>query len=112
MPYSMYLQLGLGELKPTHVELQLANRSIRKPKGIMEDVLVQIDKFFYPIDFLVIDTHFRVDIDSEVPLILGRHFLTTANANINCRNSLMNLTFGNMTLEVNIFYVVSHKWRR
>ena len=40
MPYSIYLQLGLGELKPTHVELQLADRSIRKPKGIIEDVLV------------------------------------------------------------------------
>ncbi|KAL5573652.1 hypothetical protein UlMin_023249 [Ulmus minor] len=105
MPYSIYLQLGLGELKPTHVELQLADRSIRKPRGIIEDVLVQIDKFYYPVDFIVIETQSRVDLDSKVPIILGRPFLATANANINCRNDLMNLTFGNMTLEVNIFHV-------
>ncbi|KAL5573830.1 hypothetical protein UlMin_023427 [Ulmus minor] len=105
IPYSIYLQLGLGKLKPTHVELQLADRSIRKPKGIIKDVLVQIDKFYYPVDFLVIDTQSRVDLDSKVPIILGRPFLATANANINCRNSLMNLTFGNMTLVVNIFHV-------
>ena len=79
--------------------------SISKPRGIIEDVLVQIDKFYYPVDFLVIDTHSRVELDSKVPLILGRPFLATANANINCRNELMNLTFGNMTLEVNIFHV-------
>ena len=105
MPYSIYNQLGLRDQKPTHVELQLAARSIKKPKGIIEDVLVQIDKFYYPVDYLVIDTYFRVDLDSMVPLILGRLFLATANANINCRNGLMNLTFGNMTLEVKIFHV-------
>lgn len=105
MPYSIYKQLGLGELKPTYIELQLADRSIRKPRGIIEDVFVQIDKFYYPVDFLVIDTHSIVELDSKVPLILGRPFLATANANINCRNGFMNLTFGNMTLEVNIFYV-------
>ncbi|KAL5565351.1 hypothetical protein UlMin_028515 [Ulmus minor] len=105
MPYSIYLQLGLGELKPTHVELQLADRSIRKPKGIIENVLVQIDKFYYPVDFLVIDTQSRVNLNSKVPIILGRPLLATANVNINCKNGLINLTFGNMTLEVNIFHV-------
>ena len=45
MPYSIYLQLGLGELKPTHVELQLADRSIRKPNGIIEDVLSKLIRF-------------------------------------------------------------------
>ena len=47
MPYLIYLQLGLGKLKPNHVELKLVNRSIRKPKGIIEDVLVHIDKLYY-----------------------------------------------------------------
>ncbi|KAL5581556.1 hypothetical protein UlMin_013998 [Ulmus minor] len=56
MPYSIYLQLGLGEIKPTTVVLQLADHSVRKPRGIVEDVLVQIDKFYYPVDFLVLDT--------------------------------------------------------
>ncbi|KAL5563506.1 hypothetical protein UlMin_033253 [Ulmus minor] len=103
MPYSVYLQLGLGEIKPTTVVLQLADRSVRKPKGIVEDVLVQIDKFYYPVDFLVLDTIAIVNTKSKIPLILGRPFLATANALINCRNGLMTLSFGNMTLEVNVF---------
>ncbi|KAL5548169.1 hypothetical protein UlMin_003400 [Ulmus minor] len=99
MPYSVYLQLGLGEIKPTTVVLQLADRSVRKPRGIVEDVLVQIDKFYYPVDFLVLDTIAIVNTESKIPLILGRPFLATANALINCRNGLMTLSFGNMTLE-------------
>ena len=53
----------------------------------------------------MIETQSRVDLDSKVPIILGKYFLATANANINCRNGLMNLTFGNITLEVNIFHI-------
>ncbi|XP_062080181.1 uncharacterized protein LOC133784931 [Humulus lupulus] len=56
MPFSVYSQLGLGEIKPTSVVLQLADRSIKKPRGIVEDVLVQVDKFYYPVDFLILDT--------------------------------------------------------
>ena len=103
MPYSVYKQLGLGELKPTNITLSLADRSVKIPKGIVEDVLVKIDKFYYPVDFVVLDTE---PIDSEpnhVPIILGRPFLATANAIINCRNGVMQLTFGNMTLELNMF---------
>ena len=105
MPYSVYLQLGLGEIKSTSVVLQLADRSIKKPWGIVEDVLLQIDKFYYPVDFLVLDTHSVVNMESKIPLILGRPFLATANALINCRNGLMKLSFGNMTLEVNVFHI-------
>ena len=67
--------------------------------------MIQIDKLYYPVDFLVIDTHSRVELNSKVPLILGKPFLATANANINCRNELINLTFDNMTLDINIFHV-------
>ena len=56
LPYSMYKQLGLGELKPTSITLSLADRSIKIPKGTMEDVLIQVDKFYYPVDFVVLDT--------------------------------------------------------
>ncbi|KAL5766048.1 hypothetical protein ACOSP7_016665 [Xanthoceras sorbifolium] len=105
MPYSVYLRLGLGEIKPTSVVLQLADRSVRKPRGVVEDVLLQIDQFYYPVDFIVLDTQSMVDMESKIPLILGRPFLATANALINCRNGLMKLTFGNMTLEVNIFHI-------
>ena len=103
MPYSVYLQLGLGELKPTTITLSLADRSVKIPKGIVEDVLVKIDKFYYPVNFVVLDTEPSSNEPNHVPIILGRPFLATANAIINCRNGIMQLTFGDMTLELNIF---------
>uniref|UniRef100_A0A2N9I6A0 RNA-directed DNA polymerase n=1 Tax=Fagus sylvatica TaxID=28930 RepID=A0A2N9I6A0_FAGSY len=105
LPYSVYEQLGLGELKPTGIILQLADRSVKTPRGIVEDVLVQIDKFYFPVDFIVLDTHPVSNVDIQIPIILGRPFLATSNALINCRNGVMKLSFGNMTLEVNIFNI-------
>ena len=109
MPYSVYKQLGLGELKPTNITLSLADRSVKIPKGIVEDVLVKIDKFYYPVDFVVLDTEPIASEPNHVPIILGRQFLATANAIINCRNGVMQLTFGNMTLELNIFHLNKQK---
>jgi hypothetical protein len=74
------------------------------PRGIVEDVLVQVDKFIYPVDFIVLDTQ-HIKACNSFPVILGRPFLTTFNALINCRNGLMKLSFGNMTLEMNIFNI-------
>ena len=105
LPYSVYKQLGLGELKPTNITLSLADRSVKIPKGIVEDVLVKVDKFYYPVDFVVLDTERIANEPNHVPIILGRPFLATANAIINCRNGVMKLTFGNMTLELNIFHL-------
>ena len=105
MPFSVYKQLGLGELKPTNITLSLADRSVKIPKGIVEDVLVKIDKFYYPVDFVVLDTEPIASEPNHVPIILGRPFLATANAIINCRNGVMQLTFGNMTMELNIFHL-------
>ena len=105
LPYSVYKQLGLGELKPTNITLSLADRSVKIPKGIVEDVLVKVDKFYYPVDFVVLDTEPIANGPNHVPIILGRPFLATANAIINCRNGVMQLTFGNMTLELNIFHL-------
>ena len=104
LPYSMYKQLGLGELKPTSITLSLADRSIKIPKGTIEDVLIQVDRFYYLVDFLVLDTK-PIEVGANhVPIILGRPFLATSNPIINCRNGVMQLTFGNMTLELNIFH--------
>ncbi|RVW25169.1 hypothetical protein CK203_112496 [Vitis vinifera] len=82
-----------------------ANRSVKIPRGVIEDVLVQVDNFYYPVDFIVLDTDPTVKEANLVPIILGRPFLATSNAIINCRNGLMQLTFGNMTLDLNIFYM-------
>ncbi|KAI3463788.1 hypothetical protein Pfo_020451 [Paulownia fortunei] len=105
LPFSVYEQLGLGELKTTSVVLQLADRSIKVPKGIVEDVLVQIDKFYFPVDFIVLDTEPVAQTHTQIPIILGRPFLATSNALINCRNGILKLSFGNMTLELNVFNV-------
>ena len=105
LPYSMYKQLELGDLKPTFITLSLTDRSIKIPKGTVEDVLIQVDKFYYPVDFVVLDTESAVIGANYVPIILGRPFLATSNAIINCRNGVMQLTFGNMTLELNIFHL-------
>ena len=105
LPYSMYKQLGLGELKPTSITLSLADKSIKIPKGTIEDVLIQVDRFYYLVDFVVLDTEPIAVGANHVPIILGRPFLATSNAIINFRNGVMQLTFGNMTLELNIFYL-------
>ena len=105
LPYSMYKKLGLGELKPTSITLSLADRLIKIPKGTMEDVLIQVDKFYYPLVFVVLDIEPVAAGSNYVPIILGRPFLATSNAIINFRNGVMQLTFKNMTLELNIFHL-------
>ena len=54
-PYSIYKQLGLGELKPTTITFSSADISVKIPKGIVEYVLVKVDKFYYSMDFVVLD---------------------------------------------------------
>ena len=105
LPFSMYKKLGLGELKLTTITLSLADRSIKIPKGTVEDVLIQVDKFYYPVDFIVLNTEPVAVGANHVPIIMGRPFLATSNAIINCQNGVMQLTFGNMTLELNIFHL-------
>ena len=56
LPYSVYVQLGLGELKPTAMTLQLADWSVKVPWGIFEDVLINVDKFYFSVDFIMLDT--------------------------------------------------------
>ena len=106
LPYSVYVDLGLGELEPTNITFQLADRSVKIPRGIVNDVLVQVDKFYFPVDFVVLDTQPVVNQGTQFPVILGKPFLVTANAIIHCRGGLMTLSFGNMTVNLNIFNVI------
>ena len=55
IPYSVYLELGLGELKPSNCILQLTDLPVRTPRGRIDDVLLQINKGFFPVDFVVLD---------------------------------------------------------
>jgi len=103
LPFTVYERLGLGELKFTKMVLQLADRSSRLPRGLIEDVLVKVGDFIYPVDFVVLETEVVVKSENEVPVILGRPFLATCNALINCKDGKMKLTFENMNMEVNVF---------
>ena len=103
MPYSVYLQLGLGELKRITMTFQLADRSVKIPRGIVKDVLIKVDAFYFPVDFVVLDTEPALNTSTQIHVILGRHFLATSNALINCRSGVMKISFGNMTIELNIF---------
>ncbi|CAN6579222.1 unnamed protein product [Malus baccata var. baccata] len=89
MPYSVFQKLGERELKPTSVSLQLADRSVTYPLGILEDVIIKVDKFYLPADFIVLD----MEEDKEVPLILGRPFMATAR-------TLFDVEVGTLTLRV------------
>ncbi|KAL5554012.1 hypothetical protein UlMin_041413 [Ulmus minor] len=73
MPMSIFKKLGIGEARPTTISLQLADRSIAHPEGKIEDVLVKVDKFIFPVDFIVLD----YDADIKLPIILGIPFFVT-----------------------------------
>ncbi|XP_062080747.1 uncharacterized protein LOC133785536 [Humulus lupulus] len=73
MPMSILKKLGIGEARPTTVTLQLVDHSMAHPEGKIEDVLVQVDKFIFPADFIILD----YEADRDVPIILGRPFLAT-----------------------------------
>ncbi|GJT46636.1 reverse transcriptase domain-containing protein [Tanacetum coccineum] len=76
MPYSVWKKLSLPELTSTQMTLELADRSITRPIGVVEDVFVKVGKFHFLADFVVVD----YDVDPRVPLILGRPFLRTTQA--------------------------------
>ena len=78
MPSSILRRQGLGEARPTTVTLQLADRSLKHPQGVIEDVLVKVDKFIVPTNFIVLD----MEEDKEIPIILGRPFLATGKVMI------------------------------
>ncbi|GKF53194.1 reverse transcriptase domain-containing protein, partial [Tanacetum coccineum] len=76
MPLSIWKKLSLPELTPTRMTLELADRSITRPKGVAKVIFVKVKKFHFPTDFVVVD----FDADPRVPLILGRSFLRTGRA--------------------------------
>jgi hypothetical protein len=85
--------------------LQLADRSVKIPRGIVEDVHIKVDAFYFPVDFVVLDTEPMPNGNGQIHVILGHPFLAMANALINCRNGVMKISFGNMTIELNIFNI-------
>ncbi|CAH9064555.1 unnamed protein product [Cuscuta epithymum] len=99
IPYSMSKRLSLGIPKATSMTIQLADRSVKYPVGILEDIPVQVGKYFIPCDFVVLD----MDEDERVPVILGRPFLATAGAIIDVKKGTLKIEVGDERVEFNIF---------
>ena len=104
MPLSIFRRLGLGEAKPTTVTLQLADRSLKHPRGIIEDVLVKVDKFIFPADFIVLD----MEEDKEIPIILGRPFLATGRALIDVQKGELRLRVQDEEVRFSVFRAIKH----
>ena len=104
MPLSIFKRLGLGEARPTTVTLQLADISLKHPRGIIEDVLVKVDKFIFPADFIVLD----MEEDKEIPIILGRPFLAPGRAMIDVQRGELKLRVQEEKVKFNVFEAVRH----
>ncbi|GJT34519.1 hypothetical protein Tco_0924938 [Tanacetum coccineum] len=98
MPYSMFARLDLGELKPTRMCIELASKSTQYSRGIAENDIVKIDKFIFPVDFVVLD----MEEDHKISIILGRPFLATAHAMIDVFNKKITFEVGNKTITFDI----------
>ena len=104
MPLSVVQRLNLGELTPTTITLQMADRSMAQPKGILEDVLVKVGKFIFPMDFVIM----QMDEDTQVPLLLGRPFLATGATLIDVQKGELTLRVGNEAVHFNINRSLEH----
>ena len=102
MPRSVALQLGLTDLEPTQITLVLADRSVRRPDGILCDVLVQVGTSYIPTDFVVLS----YEKEPKDPLILGRPFLATTGAIIDVRKGRIGLNVGDLTMQFDMNKVV------
>ncbi|XP_062010355.1 uncharacterized protein LOC133726754 [Rosa rugosa] len=101
MPYSVYETLGLGELKHDNVIIQLADRSNAYPKGLVEDVLVQVGELIFPADFYVLEM--EESPKSGTPLLLGRPFMRTARTKIDVYSGSLTMEFDGEIIGFNIF---------
>ncbi|XP_047952285.1 uncharacterized protein LOC125197659 [Salvia hispanica] len=97
MPFSFFQKLKIGTLRPTTITLQMADRSVSYPRGIVKDILVKVNDFFFPVDFVVLD----MEEDRNVPLILGRPFLATGKTMIDVQKR-------ELTLRLNDESVIFH----
>ncbi|XP_075504399.1 uncharacterized protein LOC142541828 [Primulina tabacum] len=104
MPFSVFKKLGLGKPKPTRMSLQLADRSIKYQRPVIEDVLVKVEKFIFPVDFMVLD----MEDDLEMPFILGRSFLAMGKALIDVQEGKLRLGVREEEITFDVFNVLKH----
>ncbi|XP_058726118.1 uncharacterized protein LOC131597437 [Vicia villosa] len=101
---SIIKRLGNIEMKPTRMTLQLADKSLTSPYGVAQDMLVKVDKFLFPVDFVVLD----MEEDRDVPLILGRPFMKTARMMIDIDDGLMKVRVQDEEVTFNLFEAMKH----
>ncbi|XP_021729733.1 uncharacterized protein LOC110696688 [Chenopodium quinoa] len=99
MPYSLYENLGLQKLKPSPISLQMADRTSRLPKGVVEDVLVKVGELVFPVDFVVMD----MKEDHKIPIIFGRPFLATSQALIDVPKAQVTIRARNKQVMFKLF---------
>ncbi|XP_048229063.1 uncharacterized protein LOC125369837 [Ricinus communis] len=103
IPYNLFVELWLGETKPTRMSIQLADRSVKYPRGIVENVLVKVNKFIFHIDFVILD----MDGESSVPLILGRPLFAIFMAMIDVCDGKLKLRVGDETVTFDLHNSIS-----
>ncbi|KAD6454877.1 hypothetical protein E3N88_09583 [Mikania micrantha] len=104
---SLYDQFDFGPLQKADTTVMLADLTPKLPRGVLTDVIVKVEDFYYPVDFLVLD--YVSGIQGRQPdVILGRPFLATAHAQINCVDGTVDMTFGNRKLRMNMFSPVTN----
>ncbi|GKC19575.1 reverse transcriptase domain-containing protein [Tanacetum coccineum] len=106
MPYSLYAKLSLKTLKPTKTSVRLADRSFQYPVRIAKNILVEVAKFTFPADFVILE----MEEDSKGPLILGRPFLHTADAVIRVKQKQLNLGVGTERMIFHIDSAMKHSY--
>ncbi|XP_019051406.1 PREDICTED: uncharacterized protein LOC109113924 [Nelumbo nucifera] len=104
MPFSVFRKLGLKEPTPITISLQLVDKSIKYSRGVMEDVLVKVDKFIFPVGFVVLD----MEEDYDMPLILERHILATRRALIDVQQGKLSLRINDKKVIFNVFKAMKH----
>ncbi|XP_045797767.1 uncharacterized protein LOC123891949 [Trifolium pratense] len=104
IPLSVIQRVGGLDITRTRMTLQLADKSITRPSGMAEDVLVKVDKFMFPIDFVVMD----IEEDDDVPLILGRPFMKTARMMIDIDDGVMKVRVQDEEVSFNLWEAMKH----
>ncbi|CAJ2640904.1 unnamed protein product [Trifolium pratense] len=104
IPLSVIKRIGGLDVTRTRMTLQLADKSITRPSGMAEDVLVKVDKFMFPIDFVVMD----IEEDDDVPLILGRPFMKTARMMIDIDDGVMKVRVQDEEVSFNLWEAIKH----
>ncbi|KAL2243926.1 UNVERIFIED_CONTAM: Retrovirus-related Pol polyprotein from transposon 17.6 [Sesamum indicum] len=102
MPLTIFESLKVGPLKETEVVIQLADRSVVYPEGVLEDVLVQVNELVFPADFYVLDMR-EDNSPNSTSILLGRPFLKTARTKIDVHSGSLTMEFDGEIIRFNIY---------